>query len=78
MRIVEQYYGPCRRGPLGSFQERDSYYVGNDMECYIQVEVNGRLLQATQFLAKAIPAKDAFRICRRAIMVEVEKEVFGG
>lgn len=77
MKVIEQYFGPFRRGPLESFQERESFFLGNDVECYIQVEVNDRRLHVKQLFPKEIPAKDALRICRRAIMAEVEREVFG-
>lgn len=79
MKVVEHYYGP-KRHDLGAFYsgEGSCSPMIAEKECYIRVEVNGRMLHVRQFFPHDIPSKIAMRECQRAIMHEVEREVFGG
>lgn len=72
MKIIEQYYGPVRDKEL--FPE---HHPLKDRECYIRVEVNGRQLHVKKITPKEVPAKFIMRDCRKAIMADVEREVFG-
>lgn len=84
MRVIEQYYGSVRRDPyhdvhaLRPMSVTEMRYYGDQMECYIRVEVNNRALHVKQFFPREIPMHAAMRECRRAIMLQVEKEVFDG
>jgi hypothetical protein len=81
MKVIEEYYGPERvlnNAPWNS----GSYgtYGRNQMEAYLRVEVNGRMLHAKKIVEGdryGPPYAYVMRDLRRQIMLEVEKEVFG-
>ena len=73
MKIIEQYYGPVRRHQL----DQHEFFNPLDMEAYVRVEVNGRILQVKTLVNKQIPAKFALADCQRQIMFAVQKEIFG-
>jgi hypothetical protein len=77
MRVIEEYYGPER---LSSGWDKPNYHYKNQMEAYLRVEVNGRMVHAKQIVPGdryGPPYAYVMRELRRQIMAEVEKEVFG-